>query len=78
MKLDEIREAYEGKWVLIEYRELDRNLEVVEGEVIAEAPTKEEIYKLLLTKGRGKNTAIRYCGEWPTDIGLMFWLKPSP
>lgn len=78
MKLEEIREGWKGKWVLIEYQELDRNLEVVEGEVIAEAPTKEEIYKVLLTTGRGKPTAIRYCGEWPTDIGLMFWLNLQP
>jgi hypothetical protein len=41
MTLAEICEQYKGKWVLIEYHELDRNLEVVEGDVIAEAPTKD-------------------------------------
>jgi len=70
MTLAEICEQYKGKWVLIEYHELDRNLEVVEGDVIAEAPTKEQIYGKLLTVGRTKNTAIRYCGEWPTDIAM--------
>lgn len=76
MTLAQIREAYKGKWVLIEYRELDRDLEVVEGDVIAEAQTKEDIYKLLLTVGPGKNTAIEYCGDWPTDTAVMFWLRP--
>lgn len=71
----EIVERWKGKWVLIEYRELDRNLDVVDGDVIAEAATKDEIYGLLRTKGPGKNTAIRYCGEWPSDIGLMFWFR---
>jgi hypothetical protein len=77
MTLAQIREQYKDKWVLIEYHQLDRNLEVVEGDVIAEAPTKEQIYGKLLTVGRTKNTAIRYCGEWPTDIGLMLCLKRS-
>jgi hypothetical protein len=75
MKLEQIRNTYNGKWVLIEYRELDRNLEVVEGDVIAEAATKEEIYKLQMTVGPGKKLAIRYCGEWPTDVAVMFCLK---
>ena len=77
MTLAQIREAYKGKWVLIEYRELDRNLEVVEGDVLAVAPTKEEIYKLLLTVEPGKNTAIEYCGQWPTDTAVMFCLRTS-
>jgi len=77
MTLAQIREAYKGKWVLIEYKELDRNLEVVEGDVIAEAATKKEIYKLQLTVGPGKKLAIEYCGEWPTDEAVMFCLRRS-
>ena len=73
MTLAEIREHYKGKWVLIEFRELDRNLEVVQGDVIAVAESKEAIYGKQLTVS-GKNLAIRYCGEWPTDIGVMFCL----
>ena len=45
--------------------------------VVADAATKEQIYGKLLTVGPGKKTSIECCGEWPTDIGLMFWLKPS-
>ena len=70
-------ERYNGKWVLIEYRELDRNLEVVDGDVIAEAATKEEIYKLQMNVGGGRKLAIEYCGEWPTDVAVMFCLTPS-
>ncbi len=75
MTLTQIRAAYKGKWVLIEYRKLDRDLEVLEGDVIADAETKEEIYKLLLAVGPGKSTAIEYCGDWPTDTAVMFWLR---
>jgi hypothetical protein len=77
MTLAQIRQAYEGKWVLIEYRELDRNLEVVEGDVIAEAATKEDIYKLQMNVGAGRKLAIEYCGNWPTDEAVMFCLKRS-
>ena len=75
MTLAEIRERYKGKWVLIEFHELDRNLEVVDGDVIAVGSSKEEIYGKLLTEGREKNTAIEYCGDWPTDIAVMFCLR---
>ena len=78
MKLAEINKRYKGQWVLIEYRELDENLEVHDGDVIATAPTKEDIYKLQLTVPDGKNLAIRYCGEWPTDVAVMFWLARLP
>ena len=77
MNLAQIREAHKDKWVLIEYRTLDRDLEVIDGDVIAEASTKEEIYKLQMTAGAGKSLAIRYCGEWPTDVAVMFWLRAS-
>jgi hypothetical protein len=72
----EIVERWKGKWVLIEYRELDRNLNVVDGDVVAEAATKEEIYKLQMSIGDRK-LAIRYCGEWPTDVAVMFCLTRS-
>jgi hypothetical protein len=72
MDLAGIRAAHKGKWVLIEYRALDRNLEVVDGEVIASAMTKEELYKLDLAAGPGKNLTIEYCGDWPTDVAVMF------
>ena len=71
MTLAEIGERYKGKWVLIECRELDRNLEVVDGDIVAVADSKEEIYTKQLTI-EGKNLAIEYCGEWPTDIAVMF------
>ena len=73
----EIVERWKGKWVLSEYRELDRNLDVVDGDVIAEAATKEEIYKLQMSIGGGRKLAIRYCGEWPTDVAVMFCFAPS-
>jgi len=71
MTWEEILKQYAGQWVLIEYRELDEQLNVVEGEVIAHSPNKEEIYKRLL-ETTGKNIAIDYAGEFPKDLAVMF------
>lgn len=70
MRMEEIRKRYQGEWVLIEYTKLDDDLNVLEGEVIAHSPNKEEIYhKLLRTKG--KDVAIEYLGEVPEDLAVM-------
>jgi len=71
MKWEEIRKQYAGQWVLIEYQQLDECLNVVEGEVIAHSPAKEEIYTHLL-KIKGKNIAIEYAGEFSQDLAVMF------
>ena len=63
-KWEDIRRHYAGQWVLIEYQQLDEQLNVVEGEVIAHSPEKEEIYKYLL-QTQGKNIAIEYAGDFP-------------
>ncbi len=70
MKMQQIRKLYKGEWVLIEYTKLDEDLKVVEGEVIAHSPNKEEIYRKLL-KTKGKDIAIEYLGEVPEDLAVM-------
>ena len=70
MKMKEIRKRYPGEWVLIEYTRLDEDLTVIEGEVIAHAPNKDEIYRRLL-KTKGKDIAIEYLGQVPEDLAVM-------
>jgi len=70
VKMEEIQKRYPGEWVLIEYTALDEQLNVMEGEVIAHSPSKEEIYRELSKTG-GKNVAIEYLGEIPEDLAVM-------
>jgi hypothetical protein len=70
MKMKEIRTRYPGEWVLIEYTRLDEDLKVIEGEVIAHSPNRDEIYRRLL-KTKGKDVAIEYLGEVPEDLAVM-------
>jgi hypothetical protein len=71
MKWEDIRQQYAGQWVLIEYQQLDEQLNVVEGEVVAHSAVKEEMYKHLLHT-QGKNIAIEYAGDFPQDLAAMF------
>lgn len=71
MKWEDIRQQYAGQWVLIEYQQLDEQLNVVEGEVVAHSAEKEEIYKSILHT-QGKNIAIEYAGDFPQDLAAMF------
>jgi len=73
MTWEEIRKRYAGQWVLIEYEELDEQLNVIAGEVIAHSSDKEAIYRHLLTT-QGKNIAIEYAGELPQDLAVMFYV----
>jgi len=70
MKWEDMRQHYAGQWLLIAYQALDAQLNVLEGEVIAHAPNKEEIYAQLF-KVKGKNLAIEYAGELSPDLTVM-------
>jgi hypothetical protein len=70
MKMEEIRKRYLDEWVLIEYTKLDDDLNVIEGEVIAHSPSREQIYRELLNT-KGKDVAIEYLGEVPQDLTVM-------
>jgi len=41
--MEEIQKQYQDEWVLIEYSKLDDVLNVIECEVIADLPNKEQI-----------------------------------
>ena len=56
--------------MLIEFTELDEELRVVEGEVIAHSPSKEEIYKKLLEL-ENEQIAIEFTGETPEEPAYL-------
>jgi len=68
--MSEIREQYAGEWVLIEYEELDEDLNVVRGKVLAHSTNRDIIYQELL-KLSGKKVAIEYLGKIPTDLSII-------
>jgi len=71
LSMKKIVEKYRDEWVLIVYEELDEDLNVKKGKVIAHSPRKDEIYARL-SETRGKNVAIEYTGKLPEDLAVMF------
>ena len=69
LSYEEIAQRFDGEWVIISYTEVDDDLEVVAGEVIAHSPIEQEIYKLL-PLGRGRNVSIEYVGKVPANIAF--------
>lgn len=70
MSFEEIKQHYEGEWVLIAYTETDENLQVIKGEVIAHSADKEEIYQAL-ESASDRPLAIEYMGQVPEDIAFI-------
>ncbi len=71
MRMEEIRQKYPDAWLVIEYSQLNQDLEVLEGEVIAHAYSRDEVYKKL-ADFKGKNVAIEYTGKVPEDLAVLF------
>jgi hypothetical protein len=56
--------------VLIAFTELDAELKVVQGEVIAHSPSKQEIYQKLLQL-ENERIAIEFTGEMPKEPAYL-------
>ena len=71
LSLEEIFSLYPDRWVLIVNPELDEELNVIRGEVLAHATERDEIYSKLSLRN-GKSVAIEYTGSIPDNIAVMF------
>lgn len=56
--------------MLISYEELDEDLNVLRGEVLAHSVHRDEIYQRLLSP-KEKRTAVEYLGEIPEDWAVV-------
>lgn len=56
--------------MLISYEELDEDLNVLRGEVLAHSVHRDEIYQRLLSL-KEKRTAVEYLGEIPEDWAVV-------
>ncbi len=70
LSLEEIFSLYPDRWVLIVNPELDEELNVIRGEVLAHATERDEIYSKLSLRN-GKSVAIEYTGSIPDNIAVM-------
>ncbi len=71
LTLAEIYQQYPNQWVLIVDPELDDNLEVIRGEVVACAGDRDDLYDQLYLRN-GKSSAIEYTGSTEGDFVIPF------
>jgi len=70
MRLEEIRQRFENQFVLIEVTKTDEdNVEILEGNVLAHSPDRDEIMELL-GRGLARDVAVEWCGE-PDDSRVV-------
>ena len=70
LTFQEIKDRYPGEWLLIGEPELDSDLNLIAGEVLAHSPSREEIYRQLTTV-RGKSVTIEHTGPVPADLAVV-------
>jgi hypothetical protein len=70
LSFEEMKKRYYGEWLLIAYTEVDEDMNVLKGEVIAHSPDRDEVYKAIASRG-GKAVAIEYVGEIPSDYAVI-------
>ena len=70
MTLEQIQDAYPNEWVIIEFTELDDELKVVEGKVIAHSPERLKIEEVL-GRLRNEKLAIEYTGGGTGEAYLL-------
>ena len=70
MIFEEIKQNYDGEWVLIACSSTDENLPVMKGKVLAHSLKKEEIYQALESSTE-EHLAIEYMGQVPEDLAFI-------
>jgi hypothetical protein len=67
LTFEQIRQRYDGEWVLIAYTDIDSNLKPIMGEVIAHSPDRDEVYRAV-SQGHGRDLAIECFVKLPEDM----------
>jgi hypothetical protein len=70
LTLDQIRQRYDGEWVLIAYNEIDHNLIPLSGEVLAHSSDRDEVYHAV-SQADGRDIAIECFVEVPEDMIII-------
>ncbi len=70
LTIEQIKQRYRDEWLLIGYTDLDDNLNVLSGEVLAHAQNANDLYKLL-PQYSDRPVAFEYVGEIPPDFAFM-------
>ncbi|HXE52633.1 MAG TPA: hypothetical protein VN541_06425 [Tepidisphaeraceae bacterium] len=66
----EIRSRFPARWVLLEDPQVDENMQVISGKVIAHSKDRDEVDRAALER-RPKHSAFLYTGSMPEDAVIV-------
>lgn len=71
MTFEEIKNSYDGQWVLIAYTETNNDdTELIKGKVLAHSSEKSELYQYLESITE-ENISLEYMGQANEDINFL-------
>ncbi len=70
LSFEEMKKRYYGEWLLIAYTEVNQDMNVLKGEVLAHSPERDQVYNAIAARG-GKAVAIEYVGDLPCDYAVI-------
>jgi hypothetical protein len=70
LSFEEIQRRYPDQWVLIADVEVDEEMQVIRGEVLAHSGDRDEVYDAL-SMGKGRSLTLEYLGIPPGDWAVM-------
>ncbi len=70
LSFEEMKKRYYGEWLLIAHTEMDEDMNVIRGEVLAHSSDRDEVYRAISSR-EGRSVAIEYVGDIPSDYAVM-------
>ena len=70
MTFQEMKQQYDGQWLLIAYTEIDEQMQVQKGEVLSHSHNREEVYQALESV-KNIPVAIEYVGKLPENVDYI-------
>jgi hypothetical protein len=70
LTIEQMREQYPNEWLLVAFTELDDDLNLLQGEVLAHSCDRDDIYAAF-DRREGKSVAIEYTGKIPADLACL-------
>ncbi|MBD2310050.1 hypothetical protein H6G17_32180 [Chroococcidiopsis sp. FACHB-1243] len=70
LTIEQIRQQYVDEWILIAYTQLDEQMNVLAGEVLAHSKQRDEIYEAFDSR-LGRAVAVEYTGSIPEDVAYL-------
>ncbi|MCY6490138.1 MULTISPECIES: hypothetical protein [Leptolyngbya] len=67
---EQMTQKFQGEWLLIVEAELDEQMGIIQGQVLAHSPNQDEIYDALALRN-GRPASIEYVGEIPEDLAFI-------